>query len=121
MIGLFWNIRGLVKIGRLPALVSRIKESHADIVGIMETKKDNFTPGYLKSLTSLAPLDWTFLPASGSAGRILVGANSDCYTLTVGDILNYSVSVSLLDKKTGFSWKLVVVCGSHMKKGNNTF
>ena len=121
MIGLFWNIRGLGKIGRLPALVSHIKESHADIIGIMETEKENFTSGYLKSLTGLAPFDWTFLPASGSAGGILVGANSDCYTLTVGDILNFSVSVSLLDKKIGFSWKLVVLRGSHMKKGNNPF
>ena len=121
MIGLFWNIRGLGKNGGLPALVSRIKESHADIVGIMETKKDNFSPGYLKSLTSLAPFDWTFLPASGSAGGILVGANSDCYTLTVGDILNFSVSVSLLDKKTSFSWKLVVVYGSPYEEGKQPF
>jgi hypothetical protein len=27
MIGLFWNIRGLGKIGRLPALANRIRES----------------------------------------------------------------------------------------------
>ena len=121
MIGLFWNIRGLGKIGRLPALVSRIKESHADIIGIMETKKENFTSGYLKSLTGLAPFDWTFLPSSGSAGGILVGANSDCYTLIVGDILNFSVCVSLLDKKTSFSWKLVVVYGSPYEEGKQPF
>jgi len=89
MIGLFWNIRGLGKLGRLPALVSRIKDSHADIVGILETKKDNFTPGFLKSLTGLTPFDWTYLPARGSAGGILVGANSDLFKLTVGDILDF--------------------------------
>ena len=94
MIGLFWNIRGLGKLGRLPALVSRIKDSHADIVGILETKKDNFTPGFLKSLTGLTPFDWTYLPARGSAGGILVGANSDLFKLTVGDILDFFLSVS---------------------------
>ena len=39
MIGLLWNIRGLGKLGRVPALVSRFKDSHAGFVGIMETKK----------------------------------------------------------------------------------
>jgi hypothetical protein len=39
MIGLFWNIRGLGKIGRVPALVSRIRDNHVDVVGVIETKK----------------------------------------------------------------------------------
>jgi hypothetical protein len=31
------------KLGRVPALISRIKDSHADFVGIMETKKNSLS------------------------------------------------------------------------------
>jgi hypothetical protein len=47
---------GLSKIGRFPALVSRIRYTHADFVGIMETKKESFSPGYLRALMGLFPL-----------------------------------------------------------------
>jgi hypothetical protein len=50
MIGLLWNMRGMGQIGRIPALVSKIKESRADFVGIMETKKESFSPGLLNLL-----------------------------------------------------------------------
>lgn len=43
MIGIIWNIRGLGKIGRVPALLSRIRECNADFVGIIETKKSKFS------------------------------------------------------------------------------
>jgi hypothetical protein len=33
MIGLFWNIRGLGQIGRILALVSRIRDNHVYFVG----------------------------------------------------------------------------------------
>jgi hypothetical protein len=35
MIGLLWNIRGLGKIARIPALVDKIRSNHVDFVGIM--------------------------------------------------------------------------------------
>jgi len=50
MIGLLWNVRGLGKLGRVPALISRIKDSHAEFVGIMETK-NSLSLGFLKSLS----------------------------------------------------------------------
>jgi hypothetical protein len=48
MIGLFWNIRGLGKDGRVTALTSRIRDFNVDFVGVMETKKNNLTSGFLK-------------------------------------------------------------------------
>jgi hypothetical protein len=65
MIGLFWNIRGLEHIGRVPALVSRIRENHVDFVGILETKKSNFTQGLLRSLTGSSPFTWFHQPVWG--------------------------------------------------------
>jgi glyceraldehyde-3-phosphate dehydrogenase/erythrose-4-phosphate dehydrogenase len=78
MIGLFWNIRGLGKIGRQPALANRIKDNHVDVIGVVETKKENFTPRFLKAISGNTPFSWIIQPAKGSAGGILVGANSEC-------------------------------------------
>jgi hypothetical protein len=50
------------------------------------------------------------LEANGSAGGILVGANADLFNMAV-EVLNFSISVKLTCKKTGFSWKFIVVYG----------
>lgn len=121
MIGLLWNIRGLGVIGRVPAIVSRMKENHMDFVGVMETKKENFTPGFLRSLTGNIPFSWHYQPANRTAGGILIGANSDLFVVTVGQLLDFSISVMLMDKKTGFSWKLIVVYGSPYEDGKQNF
>jgi hypothetical protein len=121
MIELFWNIRSLGKIGRLPALANRIKENHVDVVGVVETKKKNFTPGFLKSVSGNTLFNWLVQPAKGSAGGILVGANSDMYVATLSQSLEFLISVMMLDKKTGFSWKLVVVYGSPYEEGKQAF
>jgi hypothetical protein len=121
MIGLFWNIRGLGKFGRVPALVSRIRDNHVDVVGVIETKKDSFTPGFLRSLTGNIPFTWFYQPAVRTTGGVLVGINSDQFVATVGQILKFSISIMLLDKKSGFNWKLVVVYGSPYEEGKNEF
>ncbi|KAJ1254666.1 hypothetical protein BS78_01G043500, partial [Paspalum vaginatum] len=121
MRGLFWNIRGLGKTGRVPALISRIKENRIDFVGVIETKKASFGRGFLKNLGGSVPFEWYNLPALGSAGGILVGANLDVFSVCMGDIMRFSISVFLTDRKTGFSWKLVVVYGSPYEEGKQEF
>jgi len=101
--GLFWNFRGLGKIGRVPSLVNRIRNTRADLVGVIETKKESFSPCYLKSITGNIPFDWFSLPAKSSAGGILVGRNRDKFVVTVCVRMDFSISVMRLDKKTGFS------------------
>ena len=55
MIGLFWNVRGLGKIDRIPALRGRIRDCHVDFIGIMETKKNKLSNGLLNSLAGNIP------------------------------------------------------------------
>jgi hypothetical protein len=50
MKGLFCNIRGLGLTGRIQALGSRIRENHADFVGISETKKRDYPTNTLRAL-----------------------------------------------------------------------
>jgi len=107
--------------GRIPALANRIRENHADFVGIVETKKSEFSVGLLRSLTGNTKFDWCSLRARGTDGGILVGANSDIFTVTVGDILDFSVSVMLTNKSSGFAFKLVVIYGSPYEDGKLVF
>jgi len=111
MIGLIWNIRGLGKIGKTPALVSRIRDNHVNFMGVMETKKKDFSSGFLKSLTSNIPFNCCHLEAKGSARGILVGANADMFNMVVGDILDFTVSVMFTCKTSGFVWKFIAVYG----------
>lgn len=112
MIGLFWNIRGLGQIGRILALVNNIRSNHVDFVGVIETKKKDFSTGLLRSLTGNISFSWNFLPTNGSAGGILVGVNSESFNVTMGDKLKFSISLMIQDKKSSFDWRLVVVYGS---------
>lgn len=121
MIGLFWNIRGLGRPGRVPALTEKIRSNHVDFVGIVETKKESFSNGFLRSLTGNIPFQWHFLPANGSAGGILVGLNRDLFDITVGDILRYSVSITVQSRRTHLTWKLVVIYGSPYEEGKQDF
>lgn len=111
MIGLLWNIRGLGKDGRIIALTSRVRDCHVDFLGILETKKNNVSPGLLKSITNGIPFNWYHLGAKGSAGRILVGTNADRFNMVVVEVLKFSVSVMLTSKSNGYVWKLIVVYG----------
>ena len=50
-----------------------------------------------------------------------MGVNSDLFILTISIILKFSLSATILDKKTGFSWKLVVIYGSPYEEGEQEF
>ena len=43
------------------------------------------------------------------------------YTVVVSDILCFSVSIMIMGKKSGFSWKLIVVYGSPYEEGKQAF
>lgn len=51
----------------------------------------------------------------------MVGANSDIYNLIVSDILNFSISVLLTNKSSGFTQKVVVVYGSAYEDKKQAF
>jgi glyceraldehyde-3-phosphate dehydrogenase/erythrose-4-phosphate dehydrogenase len=99
MIGLFWNIRGMGSIGRVPVLVHKIRDNQLDFVGILETKKESFTPGFLKSLTGNTPFSWSVKPARNTTGGILVGVNSDLYNTSAEQILDFAICTMITDIK----------------------
>jgi hypothetical protein len=72
-------------------------------------------------LTHNTPFNWFHLEAKGSAGGILVGANLDLFNMVVGEILTFLVSVMMTCKKTGFTWKLIVVYGPAYEEQKQDF
>lgn len=50
-----------------------------------------------------------------------MGANANLFTMSVCEILDFSVSVALVNKVSGFSFKLVVVYGSAYENGKQNF
>jgi len=52
MIGAFWNIRGLNKLGRLDYVKDLISNNNLDFVGLQETKKANFHSSLLSYIGS---------------------------------------------------------------------
>jgi hypothetical protein len=72
-------------------------------------------------LTRDIPFSWFNKRVAGTAGEILLGVNSDLFVATMGKVLNYSISGMMLDKKSGFNWKLVVVYGSPYEDGKQSF
>jgi hypothetical protein len=77
----------------------------------------NYRQQYLRSLTGNIPFSRFWLPAKGTAGGILVGCNSDKFSASVCDMLDFSISLMIKDIKTGFVWKLIVVYGSPYEVG----
>jgi hypothetical protein len=121
MKGIFWNIRGLNMPRRKLSPESLIREHRVDFVGIHETKKEEFAPGFLKNLSCPASFVWEFLPARKTARGILLGVREDTFSVSNVSMMNYSVSCMLLDKKTSMSWRLVVVYGSPYDEGKPEF
>lgn len=87
----------------------------------METKKDFFSPGRLRSFTGNVPFRWEYLKARGSAGGILVGANSELFTMSNVITLKFSVSVVLTNKVSSFAFKWITVYGSAYDNGKQEF
>jgi hypothetical protein len=77
--------------------------------------------GFLRGLTGNVPFKWHSLPAVGSAGGILIDVNTEVFSVTESDILNYSASVFLQEVRTSFKWKLVVIYGSPYEEGKQEF
>lgn len=71
MKGLFWNIRGLEKIGRVPALIGKIRDNHVDFVGVMETKRGILPHVFLGPSQAMLLLTWCTCQLQGQLGGSL--------------------------------------------------
>ena len=79
-----WNPRGLNGPGRVLSVNEFMCKHRPDIIALSETKKEDFSPACLKSIANFHIFEWTWLPAKGTAGGILVGVNLDMFDIFLG-------------------------------------
>ena len=78
-------MRGIAAPGRKALILETMAKTHASIVGFQETKKEEFSDSFLKSLVGNRNFSWHHLPAQGSAGGILMGVDLDLF-----DVISWS-------------------------------
>ena len=119
MIGAMWHVRGLNKSGRLDCIKDFIINNNLDFVGLQETKKANFHCSVLSYIGS--NFSWNYLPATGTAGGILLGFKTSKFEVIFWDIRQFSISAivkNTVDKKT---WKCSAVYGLAYDQGKQEF
>ena len=119
MKGAFWNIRSLNKPGSFECFKDFIDNNDLDFVGIMETKKESFHYSFFSSIDH--NFSWNFLPASGTAGGILVGFKPNKFQIINWDIGSFCVTAKIMNLCDKFIWRLVAVYGSPYEQGKHDF
>ena len=121
MNALFWNIRGIAAPGRKSLIIDTINKTHATVLGFQETKKEDFSSSFLKSLISNRDFDWHVLPSKGSAGGILMGIDLSIFEAVAWSHLDFSVSCLVNLKTTGQTFRIITVYGSPYEEGKEAF
>lgn len=111
LVALFWNVRGLNRPDKLRVVKQLIRDTHPDLVGFFESKKESFTSFQLFVLDPNEAFSWSWLPAKNTAGGILVGVKSDVFDILSIDILEFFVACLIRDKKNS-GWRFISVYGS---------
>ena len=69
---LTWNVRGLHDRDKRLRIKNLLKEWHADVVCLQETKMEVITGQFVRSLWRCQYVDWMFLGSNGASGGILL-------------------------------------------------
>lgn len=121
MNALFWNIRGITTTGKKPCIVETLSKHSPSIVAFQETKKENLSTSFLKSISGNKAYNWHHLPAVGTSGGILVGVDQDVFDIVNWSSLNYSVSCNVVHKTSEISFRFIAVYGSPYDDGKDEF
>jgi hypothetical protein len=116
-----WNVRGLNADGKITTVSDMLKKYCPDTIALSETKKEDFSPGCLKSLANFHDFEWNWLRAIGTAGGILVGINLEKFEILSWYKKKYCVMVSLKNETDIFIWNFVVVYGMAYEEHKQEF
>jgi exonuclease III len=107
-----WNPRGLNSIARRDAVRDLLRDTHASIVCLQETKL-SVIDGHLISsmLGSNFTANYAFLPAIGTSGGILIAVSDAYFSLSNVHITTNTVSASIGVMSDGSEWSITCVYG----------
>lgn len=118
---IFWNVRGVAAPGRHKCIEDTIRPLNPAYIGFQETKKEKCSNSFLKNLLGNRNFEWNWLPASGTAGGILVGVDLDIFNIISWEILKFSVSIVMCNRSTDVISRITTVYGSAYEEGKHEF
>ena len=69
---LSWNVRGLGSKKARSIVKGFLRSQDPDIVLLQETKRENWDKRFLVSIWTERDREWTFLPACGASGGVVI-------------------------------------------------
>ena len=91
---LSWNVRGLKSKARRDVVRSLVSDANASVVFLQETKLSSVSPNLISEICGTAFSSYSFLPAYGTRGGVIVACRSP-FTATVVQVLQFSINVTV--------------------------
>ncbi|PNT71080.1 uncharacterized protein LOC106866036 [Brachypodium distachyon] len=107
-----WNVRGLNNPSHRSAVCDLIRDTHATIICIQETKLQVVNDRLIRDL--LGPCfsaNFAVLPAAGTRGGMILAASEDFFTISDVHLSAHSITVTVTMRSEGASWSLTSVYG----------
>jgi exonuclease III len=114
-----WNIRGFGRRGRRNQLKDFLRLNKVDIFFLQETIRQDFSLAELDSLEVGDKFFWSWLPASGHSGGILIGFRDSVFEVGVTFKGSFLVATQECVKASRFFFEFVGVYGpaDHSRSG----
>jgi endonuclease/exonuclease/phosphatase family metal-dependent hydrolase len=114
-----WNIRGFARRGRRNQLKDVLRINKVDIIFLQETTRQDFTLAELDSLEVGDKFFWSWLPANGHSGGILVGFRYSVFEIGSTVKGSFLVATQVCVKASRFLFEFVGVYGpaDHRRSG----
>lgn len=90
MKGLFWNVRGINREGKIKCICDTIRTLDLDFLAFSETKKEDFSSQVLDRFSGNVCFYWKWSHTKSTAGGILVGIKEESLKLVTACLHNYS-------------------------------
>ena len=115
-----WNVRGLNDRARRDNVRTMMRDAHAHVVCLVETKLQSVNQWLIASMLGMNYIDYAYVPAANTRGGIIVAARSPDVALQEPHIGCYSTTIKVLTHGVD-PWWLSVVYGPHDEAAKEHF
>jgi hypothetical protein len=121
MEGSLLEVRGLNAKEKWDSLRDKINECQCDIIGLQETKRDNFDSQYIKKFYPASFDTFEFLPSVGASGGVLTAWKSSHFNGSLAFSNEFGISVQLKSVHGISEWILTNIYGPFVSTAKNCF
>jgi hypothetical protein len=97
------------------------KENDLNFIVVLETRRSDFSPRFLKNLCTGRDYLWHLKPLKGRSGGMLLEADLQFFDIGAIDEDDYYIKFHLCNKSDDFKWALVVVYGTAQSEHKESF